>query len=624
MTAAPDRLALAEVLELRNRAGARNSTKVPGTGVRLRAALSNASVHWLVALWQQCDAPSSGVALACTGSLARRESGPLSDLDLVVLHAPGIDAGQVARVAELLWYPIWDSGIPLDHAVRSVRQCRQVAAGDLNVAGAMLDLSPIAGDADLVRRAVRQLAEDWRANARKRLPELLTRISARHERYGELAQMLEPDLKEAKGGLRDMSVLRALTASWLTDRPHGEVDAAYTFLLDVRDTVHLITRRPRTLLAKEDQAEVAERLGLSDADELLSRGGTAARRISLAVDGTLRRAAQSQRARLHRPGPRRPDMTPLHPGVYAHDGEVVLGPARGVTAEETRLLTLRAAAISATLDLPLSPVTARKLVELPQPATPWSDAARALITDLLAGPGLLQTWNTLDLSGVIDLWLPEWIAIRDRPQRSPLHRHTVDRHSLECVGEAVRLTGRVQRPDLLLVAALLHDLGKRPAEPAQQAFNNHSTPDPGTPDPGTPDPGTADPGTADRNNSDHTASDQEIPDDHSARAVPLVRAITARQGWSRADAETLVLLVAEHLTLMMLATTQDTTDPATAGQLARHVGHDLDTLRLLAALSEADARAAGTRTWTSGRAALMRDLVARTESVIQGCAEAVS
>lgn len=537
----------------------------PGAGVRSRADLSHALRGWLVELWDSTAAPSRGVALACTGSLARSEPGPLSDIDLIVLHDPGIRAGEVAQIAERLWYPIWDSGIALDHAVRSVKQCRQVASADLNVAGAMLDLSPIAGDTDLVRRAVRQLGEDWRANVRKRLPELLSHIAARHERYGELAQLLEPDLKEAKGGLRDMSVLRAMTASWLADRPHGAVDEAYTLLLDVRDALHRVTGRPRNILTKNDQAEVAAWLGLADADELLAAVGTAARRISTATVDTLRRAGQSQRGRLSRRGPRRPELVPLQPGLYAHDGELVLGPVRGGNATDHELLPWRAAALSAQQTLPLAPLTARKLAEWPAPATPWPEAARTLFVDLLAGPGLLDTWNSLDLAGVIDGWLPEWAGVRDRPQRSPLHRHTVDRHSLETVREATQLTDRVPRADLLLVAALLHDIGKRAGA-----------------------------------------------GDHSVAGAQLIGPITTRLGWALSDSQLLHLLVAEHLTLMKLATSQDPTDGATIEHLAEVVKHEIPTLQLLAALTEADARAAGPRTWTTVRSSLMKELVART------------
>lgn len=568
MTAEPQEVALAEVQRLRTDAG--TGKQDSGAGVRRREALAQAIHTWLSAVWATVDAPASGIALACTGSLARREPGPASDLDLLVLHDPGHKPADVARIAERLWYPIWDSGVALDHAVRSVKQCRQVASADLNVAGAMLDLSPIAGDADLVRRAVRQLGEDWRANARKRLPELLEHIELRHERFGELAQMLEPDLKEAKGGLRDMSVLRAMTASWLADRPHGAVDEAYAFLLDVRDALHGVAGRPRNILIKNSQDDVAARLGFSDVDDLLSRIGTASRRVSSATDETLRRAAQSQRSRTGRRGPRRPELIPLEPGLYEHDGELVLGPVRGENAPEPGLIAFRAAAASSRHDLPLAPITARRLAEFPAPPVPWPAPARDAFVELLAGPGMLRTWNSLDLAGVIDVWLPEWAAIRDRPQRNPLHRHTVDRHSLEAVLEATRLLDRVDRPDLLLVATLLHDLGKRP----------HAS-------------------------------------DHSREGARIVGPVTERMGWPAADRRTLEVLVAEHLTLMALATGQDPMAFETATRVAEAVERQPSTLHLLATLTEADARSAGPRTWTTGRASLMRTLVAQTEALLE-------
>lgn len=566
MTTGSARSALAEVLTLRLGADRR---EIPEVGVRRRATLSAAVRRWLGELWAGAGVDGDGVALACSGSLARQETGPCSDLDLIVLHDTGHSSGEVARIAERLWYPIWDSGISLDHSVRSVKQCRQVASADLNVAGALLDLAPIAGDADLVRRAAKQLGEDWRANARKRLPEIIQHVQARHERFGELAQMLEPDLKEAKGGLRDMSVLRTLTSSWLADRPHGAVDDAYVCLLDVRDALQSVTRRSRNVLAQNDQDEVAHRLGCVDADHLLSRIGTQSRRISAATDETLRRAGQSQRGRLSRRGPRRADLVPLGPGLYAHDGEVVLAAVRSSDGQDHRILPLRAAATASRTDLRLSPVTARKLAGFAAPPEPWPAAARRHFVTMLTGPGLLHTWTSLDLAGVIDLWLPEWAAIRDRPQRNPLHRHTVDRHSLEAVHEAVKLADKVDRADLLLVAALLHDLGKR-----------------------------------------HAAVD------HCVEGARLIAPIATRMGWPPEDQSTLRTLVAHHLTVMTLATKHDPTASGTAQRLAAAVAGDAATLRLLAALTEADARSAGPRTWTAGRASLMRDLVARTLALI--------
>lgn len=540
-------------------------------GRATRRSRTEAALESLTRLWREAGGPDSGAALACTGSLARGELGPRSDLDLVLVH-DGSNR-RIGDLADRIWYPLWDSEFTLDHSVRTVEECRRAANDDLSVAAAMLDLSPVAGDFSLVHKGIRQLGDDWRANARKRLPEVLDQVRGRHQRFGTISELLEPDLKQSAGGLRDMGVLRAITTSWLADRPHGATDRANEWLLDVRDEVHRVTGRPRTHLFLADQDEIAEATGCADADDLLSRVYNASRTLSVALQQTLRRAGQSQRARLRRPGPRRPELTPRGHGLYVSDGEVVLG--RGADPHD-ELLALRAAVIAAEGSpttggepLAVSPATLTRLAALPEPAAPWSARGRALFTELLASPHLVGVWNSYDLAGMVDAWIPCWEGIRDRPQRNSLHRHTVDRHSLETVLQAQPLLGSVRRPDLLLLAALLHDVGKQC-------------------------PGG----------------------DHGRTGAELAGPVLTRLGLLPSDRDTVVGLVRHHLTLAELATGRDISDPRTAAELAGTVGHDLDRLGLLAALTEADARAAGPRTWSTGRAALIHDLVRRTVEAI--------
>ena len=154
--------------------------------------------------------------------------------------------------------------------MRTPAQCREVAAADLSAAIGLLDLRPLSGDAALVVRARATLLADWRGGIRRRLPQLLELLVEREERFGEVAYLLEPDLKESRGGLRDVTVLRALAASWVTDRPHGEVDGAQQRLLDIRDALHAVTGRSADRLLLADQDSVAVTVGLTDADELLA------------------------------------------------------------------------------------------------------------------------------------------------------------------------------------------------------------------------------------------------------------------------------------------------------------------------------------------------------------------
>lgn len=532
----------------------------PGAGPARRRALAAFGHDWLRGIWEEATRGrvTEGVALAAVGSFARGEAGPLSDYDLVLLHTGRSHAQAVTALADAIWYPVWDAKVRLDHSVRTVNQCRTVAAGDLAATIGLLDLAHVAGDTDTVAAARATVAHDWRGGARKRLPELLESLTARHLRHGDLAHSVEPDLKESRGGLRDLTILSALAQAWLADRPHEGVTEAATLLLDVRDAVHVVTGRGRDRLGREDQDAVAALLGLASGDDLLTSVSGAGRTIAYALDGTVRRAAQSQRARSLRVGPRRPAMAPLGHGLFESDGEVVLGSASAVDSDP--FLALRAGVVAARAGLPISPVTLTNLASRsPRLPDPWPALARDLLGDLLAtGPGLVQVWEGLDQAGLVERWLPEWASVRSRPQRSPVHRHTVDRHLVETVVHASALVRGVARPDLLLVASLLHDIGKVPGA-----------------------------------------------HDHSVHGAPVARRVATRLGFGPEEVATVERLVREHLTLIDLATRRDHADPRTLRAALQAVDGDRDTFDLLVALTEADASAAGPAAWTDWRATLM-------------------
>ncbi len=534
-----------------------------------RKALSDLSDRWLCDLYGPL--PTPGLALIAVGGYGRREVLPGSDLDVVLVHDGKADADWLGQRADSLFYPVWDSGVPLDHSVRSLADAASVARDDLKVTLGLLDARHVAGDAELTRTLSERVLADWRRDAQRRLPELHAMVRARADRAGELAYLIEPDLVDAYGGLRDTIVLRALAASWVADWPHSAgLEESRAWLLTVRDALHRSTGRRSDRLLLQEQDEVAVTVGLLDADVLLRRVSEAGRAIAYASDVGWRSVERTLRGRARVPLlRRRVSRRPLADGVVEHDGQAVLAREADVAGDVT--LALRAAAAAAQAGVPLSASTRERLaVESPDLPVPWPPSARDAFVRLLgAGRDGIPVWEDLESSGLVVRWLPDWERVRHRPQRTPVHRHTVDRHSIEAVAEAATLARDVSRPDLLLVAALLHDIGKG------------------------------------------------WPGDHSVTGAVIAEALATRMGFDADDVATIAALVRHHLLLPTVATSRDLDDPATTASVSSLV-ETLDRLDLLAALTEADAKAAGPAAWTPWRAGLVRDLVRRTRAHLQG------
>ncbi|MFC8094103.1 [protein-PII] uridylyltransferase [Streptomyces sp. NPDC057301] len=546
------------------------------SGPPRRTALAELTDDWLTGLFAAGAEGMRGVSLIAVGGYGRGELSPRSDLDLLLLHDDG-DSKAVAALADRIWYPVWDLGLALDHSVRTPAEARKTAGEDLKVQLGLLDARHIAGDLGLTAGLRTAVLADWRNQAPKRLPELQELSAERAERQGELQYLLEPDLKEARGGLRDATILRAVAASWLADAPREGLDDARRRLLDVRDALHLTTGRATDRLALQEQDQVAAELGLLDADTLLRQVYEAARVISYASDVTWREVGRVLRSRAVRPrlramlGGGKPtiERSPLAEGVVEQDGEVVL--ARAARPERDPVLPLRAAAAAAQAGLPLSLHAVRRMAAAVRPLpTPWpAEAREQLVTLLGSGSPTVDVWEALEAEGLITRLLPDWERVRCRPQRNAVHIWTVDRHLIETAVRASEFTRRVHRPDLLLVAALLHDIGKG------------------------------------------------WPGDHSVAGEIIAKDVAGRIGFDRDDVSVLSTLVRHHLLLVDTATRRDLEDPATVRSVAEAVGSQ-GTLELLHALTEADALATGPAAWSSWRGSLVADLVKRVAAVLAG------
>src|SRR4051794_29581724 len=537
-------------------------------GPALRAALVELYEGWLNGLFGD---RGPGLALVAVGALGRRDPAPGSDLDLVLVHDGRPDVG---TIADQVWYPIWDTGIGLDHSVRTVEEATAVAKGDLKAALGLLDARHVAGDAELSQRLISATRAAWRAGASTRLPELRAVVEERARTAGEVAFLLEPDLKEGRGGLRDVHALHAAAVAQVADAPGPAVRSSYEVLLDVRGELHRRTagsgRRTVDRLLMQEQDAVAAALDYADADALMAAVSAAARTIAFASDTTWRRVATpSPRRRLLGRRSAAPARRPLADDVVEQDGEVVL--ARDATPVDDPVLVLRVAQAAAWAALPIAPHTLNRLrTECPPLPVPWPRAALDAFTGLLAaGPPVVPVFEALDQAELLTRLLPEWESVRSKPQRNSYHRFTVDRHLVEAAAAAGALTRRVGRPDLLLLGALLHDIGKG------------------------------------------------LPGDHTEVGMQVVAALGPRLGLVAEDTAVLVAMVEHHLLLPDVATRRDLDDPATAQAVADAVG-SAEVLELLHALTEADAAATGPAAWSSWKGQLIGELVRRTSALLSG------
>jgi [protein-PII] uridylyltransferase len=538
-------------------------------GRSLARRLSQQADSWFESLG--ADLPS-GWSLIATGGYARGVLCPGSDIDVALVHPRKVGEALVRDVAESLWYPIWDAGLKLSPACHTATTLAQLAADDLDTATALLRVRCLAGDTALAHDVQSTALEQWRKRPFAWLHSLLESAGERWQRGGDVASLLEPDLKDGRGGLRDFDMIRW---SLLVDR--SEVSSALEssvedltgpaeMLLAVRCELHRATGRPSNVLLLQDQDRVADTMGYADADALMLTIAGAAQTIEWATDRFWRRVQ-----RLIRSGGRSAKSPPpasVGPGVVSIDGEAHVGADADV---DDPAYVFHFAATAAHAGLPLSARSLRMLASRGAvPGEPWSQRTqRAFVSLLGAGQGVVAAVEALERYALFSRYLPEWRAVRHLPQRNAFHTFTVDRHLLQTVANAAQFVREVARPDLLLVGALLHDLGKG------------------------------------------------YPGDHTEAGVALVDTVASRMGFAGDDIDVIRSMVDLHLLLPETATRRDLADPRTAELAAEAIG-STSALQLLHKLTVADSLATGPAAWSSWKASLVEELVDVTAAVLRG------
>jgi [protein-PII] uridylyltransferase len=488
----------------------------------------------------------------------------------------------IEAVADAIWYPVWDEGVHLDHSVRRPAEVLSAAADDVRVALGLLDARLVWGEPKVSDPLLAKARQAWKDRLGTRyLPLLEAQMQDRRDAAGDVAFLLEPELKESHGGLRDVSVLRALSVYAPLLAEYADLDSigpATELLTTIRVELHRMAGREQDRLLLQDQDAVAAALDFTDADALMGAVSEAGRSIAWVCDDAWRRRKLWDPTPAPRRHFRRANIQeevgrdtpiPLGHDLVEINGEIALDSAAPVSTDPS--LAFRLAAVAAEADKPIARGSLHRLDDrMPPPTDPWApEVLSAFVTLLLAGRPAVRTIESLDQHGLMVRLIPEWAAVRNKPQRNAYHTYTVDRHLLEAAANAAQLQDRVERPDLLVVGTLLHDIGKG------------------------------------------------FPGDHTEVGIEIVAEMATRMGFDADDVAVLVDMVRYHLLLPDTATRRDLDDPTTIANVARAAGNPL-TLHLLGALTEADSKATGPSAWGKWKAGLVAELVNRAERQLAG------
>jgi len=545
------------------------------------------------------------LAVMALGGYGRGELNLQSDVDLMVIYE-GELSPYVQRAMQELLYTLWDLGLQVGHSLRSLDDCVAMARTDFSSRTSMQEARFLAGDRRLFARFQRVLRENvYRRDFGKFLETTLTERDQRYRKFGASPYIGEPNVKESAGGLRDMH-----TAMWLgaakfgartlreladkgliTPREQAAADAALTFLWRVRNELHFFSGHKNDVLGRDLQPRIAKNLGYENDETSLGVERfmhdyylharvihRVSRRLIARCQETLSRRGSAER---------RQRQQALADGLVFFDGALHLADRdpRRLREDATRLMKvfwhLHRLGCELSLDLERAVEDALHLVD---DGFRRSPLVRDLFLDVCRNWGrVAQTFSEMHEIGLLGRYLPEFGALTCLVQYDVYHRFSADQHSLFAVehlealapGQSAESEGaalvfnEVEKPELLMLGMLLHDIGKA---------QGHG---------------------------------------HVAKGIPLVRALTARMGLDPADAGAVEFLVAHHLTMSHVAQRRDIDDPKTVADFAATAG-DPQRLRMLYLLTYADMRAVGPGVLTPWQARILHELYARALARLTG------
>ncbi len=554
----------------------------------------------------------AAVRLVAVGSYGRRELCPHSDVDVLFLLSDFVDRAAQEAFVNVVLYALWDLGFEVGHAVRTVQECVEAAVAEQSILSGLLDARPIDGSLDdplfrSLEQAVDKLLFRGASSTtliRAKLEESAERVG----RFGDTIYLLEPNVKESPGALRELHTARWIArARWrarsldelrrmgvISTRESRGLERAYGFLLRVRSELHLAAGRRQDNLQFRFQELLATTLGYRDEHAAPhDHGGTErfmrtyyfhAHTLNHYTNLLIERA-------IHHPTRRAPRARPAPGGFRFWSDMLTVAQKDQFEKDPSALVRIfRVAAEESVRVYSYTKDLAAHAKNAIDRRVRRSGRVVGEFLKLLESPhddgAALYDLHRL---GVLQRLIPEWLRVTARWQHSLYHVYTVDIHSLQVLRNLKRLRrnelsdtqpllnrllAELPRPTVLYMAALLHDIGK-----------------------GWP------------------------KGDHSERGEKVARVVGGRfeeaslDGWTQRETNDLAWLVRQHLAMSDIAQRRDVSDRHLVEAFAQEVG-SLERLTMLYLLTVADMRGTSPKVWTDWKASLLRELYEHTRAVL--------
>ena len=522
-------------------------------------------------------------AFVAVGGYGRKELCAASDIDVIVLFKRTIPSEAKALMRETLW-PLWDAGLDVGYGTRTIKDCVALSKNDFSVLTSLLDARLVCGDSPLYLELLAQLrskalGKRKRASFRRWIQDA---VPLRMKLYGDASYLLEPNLKEGIGGLRDYhSILWASKVylglveprdleyhGLLSHREFLELQRCLSLIWTVRNRLHLMSGRKNDRLIIEYQEQIARGLGYKNADGLkavevflgeLHASMGAIKSISSSFFTTHLKETKTRKKR-----------EKLAEGIVVINNELNFVSPEYIISNPKALMEIFR--MCATRRLPLS-AEARRLVQefiyLVDERYRASEEYAQSFLSILEAHGAYEALEEMQVTGMLGAYIPEFKKVQDRVQFDTYHIYPVGRHLLETVktikeirkqGEVILATvfSEIKNTDALLLAALLHDIGK-------------------------------------------------VGKGHSKRGAVLTKVILSRLGLDKGNIDLVSFLVEHHLLLAETASRRDLDDEKIIVQCARKVG-SIERLKMLYVLTWADSTATGPKAWSEWIANLVQEL----------------